>query len=135
MSLLPLCSCSQVRTGRDDSALMTCLFQYLTDNEQIIANYFQEADVNKSGTLDHTEICALVSQIPGLTADEQRFISSYLYQVGGLQLFLPSHATVNAANHSRCLSTCEGRTVAMLGMYSFLTAMRPVVQTQLRARN
>ncbi len=31
----------------------------------------QEADANGNGTLDHAEVVALVSQIPGLEKDEQ----------------------------------------------------------------
>ncbi len=31
----------------------------------------QDADVNKTGTLDHTEIVGMVAQIPGLDKDEQ----------------------------------------------------------------
>ena len=33
-----------------------------------------------AGSLDHAEVANLVSQIPQLTLDEQKFIISYLYQ-------------------------------------------------------
>ncbi len=33
-------ACVQVRTGRDDTALMKTLTDYLTDNDLIIRNYF-----------------------------------------------------------------------------------------------
>jgi hypothetical protein len=36
-----------------------------------LIRYFNEADANKSGTLDHVEVTALVAQIPGLAPDEQ----------------------------------------------------------------
>lgn len=63
--------CTQVRLGRDDTALMTTLHDYLTDNDAVIRNYFMMADVNQNGVLEHGEIAALVSQIPGMDKDEQ----------------------------------------------------------------
>ena len=62
---------SQVRAGRDESHLFSTLHSYLTDNEAVFKDYFREADVNKNGVLDHGEISGLVTQIPGLTLEEQ----------------------------------------------------------------
>ncbi len=71
MRVVSVSHCVQAKSGRDETALMRTLHDYLTDNDAVIRNYFTEADVNKSGTLDHTEVAALVAQIPGLEKEEQ----------------------------------------------------------------
>lgn len=39
----------QVKSGKDDNALMQQLGDYLTDNDAVLQEYFRQADKDKSG--------------------------------------------------------------------------------------
>ena len=39
----------QVKSGKDDNALMQQLGEYLTDNGAVLQDYFRQADKDKSG--------------------------------------------------------------------------------------
>ncbi len=61
---------------------------------QVMRQVFEEFDEDKSGGLSHVELAQLVTMIPGLSADEQKYIMAYLYQNGD-------------SNHDNCLSYDE----------------------------
>ncbi|GLC66131.1 hypothetical protein PLESTF_000388200 [Pleodorina starrii] len=69
----------QVRAGRDDDEVVPRLQEYLTDNEQILRDTFEQFDENGDGHLDHNELQELVANIPGLELHEKKFIMALLY--------------------------------------------------------
>ncbi|EFJ49749.1 hypothetical protein VOLCADRAFT_89515 [Volvox carteri f. nagariensis] len=69
----------QIRAGRDDDDVVPRLKDYLTENEQIIRDVFEQFDENSDGQLDHLELQQLVASIPGLEPREKKFILALLY--------------------------------------------------------
>ncbi|GIL75161.1 hypothetical protein Vretimale_7844 [Volvox reticuliferus] len=69
----------QVRAGRDDDEVVPRLQDYLTENEQILRDTFEQFDANSDGHLDHLELQELVDSIPGLEPREKKFILALLY--------------------------------------------------------
>ncbi|GIL51045.1 hypothetical protein Vafri_7151 [Volvox africanus] len=69
----------QVRAGRDDDEVVPRLQDYLTENEQILRDTFEQFDANNDGHLDHLELQELVDSIPGLEPREKKFILALLY--------------------------------------------------------
>ncbi|GLI62112.1 hypothetical protein VaNZ11_004645 [Volvox africanus] len=69
----------QVRAGRDDDEVVPRLQDYLTENEQILRDTFEQFDANSDSHLDHLELQELVDSIPGLEPREKKFILALLY--------------------------------------------------------
>lgn len=66
---------SRLRGSEPDAELLQILHDYLTDNTDLLREYFRMTDRDGNGRLDHGELARFVAEIPGeLTAEDRKYL-------------------------------------------------------------